>query len=662
MLKRAYAMMTVRSVSDGEDQRVFEGWATTPAPDRLGDVIDPMGAKFKNPLALLHQHDSTLPIGTVKLKRATPEGIEFSATIPKIAEPGTLKDRVDTAWGEIKAGLVRAVSIGFRVLQDGVENLGNTGGLKFTGIEIMELSTVSVPANAEATITNIKSFDVGALAASGLPVVKLTKPGVAGAPLKPQTKGATMRTFSEKIEDFQSAISLKRRRMEELDDARDKRGETFDPAEIEEFDSLHAEVKSAEAQIDRLRVLETGQARQAIPVTRAQPGDVGRILPPTDFRSEPQPIVRSIETVEPSIRVARLAKCMVLARTAGGIISPLEIANQQYPNDGVLPEMVRAAVGAGTVTNPTWAGALVGPAGLAFAAFLEFLRPQTILGKFGVGDVPNLQMVPFRTPLGAQTSGGAGFWVGEGKAKPLTKFDFTRTQLTELKVANIAVATMELIRDSSPSADVLIRNGLVAALRERLDTDFIDPAKAAVAGVSPASITNGVAGIPSVGNTSDEVRQDVGAIYAAYKVGNNPLLGGVWIMNTQQALNLGLMVNLLGQPEFPGISVFGGNFQGFPVISSDYVPMNTVVLANAPLIYLADEGGFSVAMSQEASLEMLDNPIADAGAPTPPATAMVSMFQTNSVAILAERTINWTKARTNAAVMLTGVHWGEPGP
>ena len=59
MLNRAYAMLDVRSVSDGEDARTFEGWATTPTTDRMGDVVDPLGAKFKNPLPLLHQHDSS---------------------------------------------------------------------------------------------------------------------------------------------------------------------------------------------------------------------------------------------------------------------------------------------------------------------------------------------------------------------------------------------------------------------------------------------------------------------------------------------------------------------------------------------------------------------------------------------------------------------------
>jgi HK97 family phage prohead protease len=656
-------MLEVRAVSDGQDKRTFEGWATTPTPDRLGDVVEPKGAKFKNPLPLLHQHNSDEPIGTVRLKKATDEGIAFEATIPTITEAGPLKDRVDTAWGEIKNGLVRAVSIGFRVLQDGMESIAGTGGLRFTAIEIMELSAVSIPANADATITNIKTFDIGLSAASGVPVVRLTPPGVSGSPQPPIRKGAAMpRTVSQQIEDFNATRATKAARMVVIMGQSSERSETLDASETEEYDTLDAEVVAIDNHLKRLHSLERAQAGTATPVTRAAPAAVGQaasglILDEGLSSARIEPVVRSLERVDPSLHVARLAKCIVLGRMSRGEKKASDFASEMYPNDGLLPEMIKAVIAGGTATDPTWAGPLVGPAGLAFAAFLEFLRPTTIIGKFGTNGIPALQAVPFRTPLGAQTSGGLGYWVGEGKAKPLTKFDFSRTQLTELKVANIAVATKELIRDSSPSADQLIRNGLVSALRERLDIDFINPAKAAVAGVSPASITNGVVGIPSSGTDAAAVRADIAAIFAAYRAGNNPLTGGVWIMPTALALQLALMVTITGAPEFPGVTPNGGVFMGFPVIASDYVPADTVILVNAPLVYLADEGGFGVSMSEEASLEMVDNPVGDAHAGTGPATGMVSMFQTNSVAILAERTINWVKARPQAAVVLTGVAW-----
>jgi hypothetical protein len=473
------------------------------------------------------------------------------------------------------------------------------------------------------------------------------------------------RTVSQQIEDFNNTRATKAARMSAIMDQSSERSETLDASETEEYDELDAELVAIDNHLKRLHALERAQAGTATPVIRSTPATVGQPglildegLSSPAVRSEP--VVRSLERIDPSIHVARLAKCIVLGRMSHGERKASDFATEMYPNDGLLPDMIKAVIAGGTVTDPTWAGPLVGPAGLAFAAFLEFLRPTTIIGRFGVNGVPSLQAVPFRTPLGAQTSGGHGYWVGEGKAKPLTKFDFSRTQLTELKVANIAVATKELIRDSSPSADQLIRNGLVAALRERLDIDFIDPAKAAVAGVSPASITNGVAGIPSSGTDAAAVRADIAAMFAAYRQGNNPLSGGVWIMPTALALQLSLMVTITGAPEFPGVTPQGGTFAGFPVIASDYVPPDTVVLVNAPLIYLADEGGFSVAMSEEASLEMVDNPVGDAhagtGAPVAGPT-MVSMFQTNSVAILAERTINWMKARATAVVVLTGVAW-----
>jgi HK97 family phage major capsid protein/HK97 family phage prohead protease len=658
MLKRAYAQLTVRAVTDGEDERVFEGWATTPATDRMDDIVDPMGAKFKNPLPLLHQHDSDRPIGTVRFKKATPEGIEFEATIPKIAEPGPLQDRVNTAWGEIKAGLVRAVSIGFRILEGGIEALGN-GGFKFTAIEIMELSAVTIPANAEATITNIRSFDVGAKAASGLPVVKVL-PGVSGSPPKPQArKGAAMpRTIAEQIEDFTKTIAQKDVRRNEIATSTGDRGETMDAAEAEEFDTLTAEIKAAGSHLERLRSLEVSQAATATAVTRAAPDRTGSLeagVVTADHRVEPQ--VRAADRSGPGIRMARAARIIVLSRLA--MENPTELARAAYPNDPAIIEVVRAASPAAITNNPTWAGALVGEAGAIIADFIEYLRPQTILGKFGQNGIPDLTRVPFYAALIGQTSGGHGYWVGEGKAKPLTSFDFSRKSLTPLKVANIAVLSDEIIRSSNPAVEPLIRDALVAALRERLDIDFVDPAKVAVPNISPASITNGVPPIASVGGDAESVRADIKAAITAYTANNNTASGGVWIMPTNLAMSLGMMVNLLGQPEFPGISRTGGNLSGFGIIPSDYVPADTVVLANAPEIYLGDEGGFAVDMSREASLEMSDAPTSSSSPVTAATAPMVSLWQTNSVGLRAERTINWMKRRPEAVVVLDGVTWGD---
>lgn len=164
---RAYSALQVKAID--EEKRIFTGTATAPATDRVGDTINPLGAKFTNPLVLLHQHNHEEPIGQVVFKKPTSKGIDFTATIPNVIEPGLLKDRVDMAWGEIKYGLVRAVSIGFRAIKYAFTD---DGGVDFQEVEIYELSSVSIPALPEAVITSIKSMSGAPLSREAIQLIK----------------------------------------------------------------------------------------------------------------------------------------------------------------------------------------------------------------------------------------------------------------------------------------------------------------------------------------------------------------------------------------------------------------------------------------------------------------------------------------------------------
>lgn len=168
MNNRAYSLLEVKSVDD--DQRIISGIATTPETDRMGDIVDPMGAKFAAELPLLWQHRHDAPVGTVKFGKPTKNGIPFVAEVAKLAEPGALKDLVDMAWQSVKAKLVRGVSIGFRALE---YSFMDNGGVRFTETEIYELSLVTIPANASATIQTIKAMDTGRrLINGGIPLIQ----------------------------------------------------------------------------------------------------------------------------------------------------------------------------------------------------------------------------------------------------------------------------------------------------------------------------------------------------------------------------------------------------------------------------------------------------------------------------------------------------------
>ena len=228
-----------------------------------------------------------------------------------------------------------------------------------------------------------------------------------------------------------------------------------------------------------------------------------------------------------------------------------------------------------------------------------------------------------------------GYWVGEGQSKPVTSAAFARTVLLPLKVAAITVVSEELVRSAALSAETLLRDELARALQAKVDTDFIDPAKAAVANVSPASITNGVTPIASSGDLADDVRVDIAALMGAFIAANSPPKSGVWIMEEGTAIQLQLMTTALGTPEFPGITLSGGTLFGMPIITSEYVTAGAVWLVDAASIWFADDGGLRIDMSREASLQM-DNAPTNASGPTAVATSVVSLWQTDSIGWRAE--------------------------
>lgn len=657
MPQRAYSFLTVKALD--EDRRIVTGLATTPTVDRMGDSVSSEGASFNLPIPFLWQHDAHAPVGSVTKAKVTSAGIEVEVQLQRTDEPGLVKDRLDSAWHDIKLGLVRGLSIGFKPLE--AEPIKGTSGLKFLKWLWFELSAVTVAANGQCSIQTIKSADTLVRRQAGVldvvpqttrPIALPTPPGVTG-PTSPSTRKGSQampRTLAEQITSLEAARAAKCARMEGVMQKSMDEGRSTDAAEREEFDTLEQEVEALDGDLKRLRTMEKAAAARAVPVPEVKNAhDAARTFATA---------VKAPPAAPPGIRFARVVKCLGLAQ--GNRREAYEIAKGAYGDDDGVVGVLKAAVAAGSTSNAGWAGNLVGLETSVYADFVEFLRPQTIVGRFGVDGIPALRTVPFRTPLIGQTSGGSGYWVGEGQPKPLTSFDFARTTLEESKVANIAVVTMEVLRRSTPAAEGIIRDQLAAALRERMDIDFVNPAKAAVAGVSPASITNGAAAVASSGNDADAIRYDVRRLYASFIAANNAPTTGVFIMSTTNALAASMLVNALGQPEFAGLTMRGGTFFGLPVITSEYAG-NTVTLANADDIYLGDEGGITIDMSREASLQM-DNAPTGPNSVTPTGTTLVSLWQTNSVGFLAEREIGWSRRRNGSVAYLTSVNWGDPAP
>jgi HK97 family phage major capsid protein len=331
---------------------------------------------------------------------------------------------------------------------------------------------------------------------------------------------------------------------------------------------------------------------------------------------------------------------------------PAEIARSKGWGDDIesvlrMPQDIvqRAAVAAGNTTDSAWAAPLVVLQNLT-SEFVALLWAASVVNR-----IPALTRVPFNVKVPREVTAAAASWVGEGKPKPVSAMAFDSVTLTFNKLAGIVPITVELMRFSTPSAETLIRNSLVHAITKLVDTTFLDPAVAAVAGVSPASVTNGVTAIPSTGTTPEALRTDLYTLLATYAAANQSTDGLVLLMRSSLALGIGMSRNAFGIKEFPDITKDGGTLEGIPVIASQNVPAGLVIAVNAPMILMADDGGVEFDVSTEASLQMDSAP----DSPVSATTIMVSIWQANMVGIQAESFITWLKARAGSVQYISGV-------
>ena len=444
--------------------------------------------------------------------------------------------------------------------------------------------------------------------------------------------------FAEQIKSFQAALEQKYARQTELMEKAGEEGRSLDAAESEEFDTLSDEITATETHIKRLEGMEKAAIATAKPVT-----DV------SGMRERSSITVKATNPVAKGTAFTRyvIAQC----RAKGNLMQAAEIA-KQWSDTPEVEQVLKAAVAAGTTTDATWAAPLV-PYQQMTSDFIELLRPATLVGR-----MTGLRSVPFNVRIPGQTQGSTVNWVGELGAKPVSALAFEDITLRFNKLAGIVVISDELARLSTPSAEAIIRGDLTAQIAQFMDDSFINPAYAAVTDVRPASVTNDATEVPSTGTDVDALRTDVRSLYSTFISANLSTAGAVWVMTSTQAMAIGMMLNPLGQAEFPGLGAEGGTFMGLPVLVSEVVPTDSsgsiIVLVKQSEILLADEGGVTIDVSREASLQMNSTP----DSPPTAATVMTSLWQQNLVGIRAERMVTWRKRRPQAVAYISGANYG----
>lgn len=611
-LTRAWSVFQVKSID--EEHRIIEGIASTPKLDRQGDVMESDGAVFTLPMPLLWQHRHDQPIGTVVAARATKSGIHIRAQIAKGVLPF-----IEDAWALIKSRLVRGLSIGWHPIK--AQQLSG-GRLHVTKWDLLEVSAVTVPANADTNITLIKSLDAAYLAAPGTRTHIPLIPGASGL-----RKGLSMSTpISEQIKAEQDTLQTKSVRLEELIQLENTDG-ALSAEDVKERDGLTSGIESLVGKIKRLSALESAQAAQSrVILDSPEPRRVSGQLPRVEVKDHAKELPKGT-------LFTRYA--MAVAAGRGSLSDTLAYAKRWDSQTPEVSAYIKAIEGTSVVGSPAWGGELVFQNNLA-SEFVDLVRAQTIIGR-----VEGFRRAPFNVRIPVQSGGSTVNWVGEAAPKPVTELAFTTLSIPYHKMAGIIVLTEELVRLSNPDAEATVRRDLTDQISQFMDQQFIRIAVTAGAN-NPASITNGVSAPNASGTTLAALFVDLKAALGTFDTANITTEGLVIVTTPAVARILSMMTNQLGQtPNGFNVLPTGGTLMGYPVIVSASVDAATLVIFKPSEIFLADDGRVTLDASNQATLDM-------AGGSTP----TFNLWQKDCIAIRAERWVTWVKRRTGVVAVI----------
>jgi hypothetical protein len=433
--------------------------------------------------------------------------------------------------------------------------------------------------------------------------------------------------------------------MEEVMQASIAEGRSTDTAEAEEFDTLTAETKQIDGDLVRLRQLEAiniaaAKAAAAIETAASNP------------RAGISVHMKSADAAEAFAGQAFTRK--VIAKAIGFVQgrSPFAVATERWgkSNPTLVAVMKAHEVAGGGTETGEWGAELVAMDGRYTGDFIEYLYGMTAYDKLG------LRVVPANVTIKGQDGPGTAYWIGQSKAIKTTALDFSTVNLTPLKVAALSVLSNELIADSSPSAEMLVRDALAQASSKRIDQTFFSTT-AASTNVSPAGMAVGATPISSSGTDAAGLRADLMALFAPFQAAYNS--GGLTlVMNPSLAVAISFMTNALGQPEFPGMTAGGGSLQGFSVVVGDNVPATWLVMLKASDIYRIGDSGLQVAVSRDAMIEQSTAPTGATDTPVAASQYITSMFQEDSTAIRVIRRINFAKRRSHAFQYVDDADYG----
>jgi HK97 family phage major capsid protein len=213
---------------------------------------------------------------------------------------------------------------------------------------------------------------------------------------------------------------------------------------------------------------------------------------------------------------------------------------------------------------------------------------------------------------------------------------FAASGLDSRKVQALIAVTNEILDGTTSAGAVLLSNELRAGVASATDAAFLSGLL-----VGAPTIDGSTSPLVDLGNLLDVVNT---------KGTGKPYL----VVAPRTANRLATKPTTSGEQAFPGMTPNGGEIAGVPVLVSDQAPApdssgHKAVLIDGSAV-AGDSDTIAVDASEQAALQLASNPASGA-------QQLVSMFQTNSTALLATRWFGFELIRSSGVAVLTGAEW-----
>ncbi|MGO1075926.1 hypothetical protein [Inquilinus sp. CA228] len=296
--------------------------------------------------------------------------------------------------------------------------------------------------------------------------------------------------------------------------------------------------------------------------------------------------------------------------------------------------ILRAAIAAGTTTDPSWASALSGYRTVS-DAFIASMRPNSVFVRLAEDGA--LHPIPIGIAIAIVTGAAVGAAIPENKPKLISRLSLTADRTEPRKTSAILIVSNELARSLLPGAGALLATELRGACASALDGAFL------------ATATEGVVPIASTGVSPAQVAADLKSMLTTVNVSGAGKL--YWIGAAVMANGFATAVSSAGDFTYPTMSPSGGELLNTPFLVSDGLAADELVLVDgsalAGMIDLAVLDGTTAA-----TIEMDDNPADPPGAGT-----LTSLFQQDLVGLRCETWFALERIRANGAAKLSGLVW-----